>query len=172
MATSDPTLAVFLTYRARLVDYAAPIVGCRSWAEDVVQEAYLRFAQVSTEQSKSLSIRVPASYLYRIVRNLAMDWARHLAPQRPHTTDAGTLDSLPAAISSPEHDAVYRQQLRVVAEALGELPDRTRTAFEMHRLGGYTLQNVAIELGISVTLAHQLIHQALAHCADRLGEDE
>ncbi len=59
-----------------------------------------------------------------------------------------------------------------MAEALDELPGRTRTAFEMHRLGGQTLQSVAAKLGISTTLTHQLIHQALAHCLRRLEEED
>ncbi len=170
MTSGDPTLAIFVEHRAKLVDYAAPIVGCRVWAEDVVQEAYLRFAQANMAPSGSSPIRTPRSYLYRIVRNLAKDWAKHLAPQRPRGTDEVKLDALPTTIPSPEDAALYRQQLHVVTRSLGELPERTRCAFELHRLQGRTLQSVAVELGISVALAHQLVHQALSHCLNRLEE--
>jgi RNA polymerase sigma factor (sigma-70 family) len=170
MTTTDSGLAVFLTHRARLVAYAAPIVGCRAAAEDVVQEAYLRFTQASEHRSGFPSIRAPATYLFRIVRNLAMDWIKHLGPQQPGEIEQDELLNMPGSIPTPEHDALYRERLQIVARALAELPLRTRIAFEMHRLGGCTLQHTAMELGISVTLAHQLIHRALAHCVERLDD--
>jgi DNA-directed RNA polymerase specialized sigma24 family protein len=42
----------------------------------------------------------------------------------------------------------------------------------MRRLGDCTLREIADELGISVTLAHQLVREALIRCAKRLGEPE
>ena len=60
-----------------------------------------------------------------------------------------------------------------ISRALDELPERTRMAFEMHRLGGFTLQQVAQSLGVSTSLVHQLVHDALRHCLERLeGTDE
>lgn len=41
----------------------------------------------------------------------------------------------------------------------------------MHRLGGHTLQQVANHLEVSVSLVHQLVRDALAHCLAQL-EDE
>jgi len=34
---------LYLQYRPALIEYAAPIVGSREAAEDVVQDAYIRF---------------------------------------------------------------------------------------------------------------------------------
>jgi RNA polymerase sigma factor (sigma-70 family) len=163
-------LDLFLAHRSALIDYAAPIVGCRMRAEDVVQEAYIRFSAAAHQADASQDrIVQPVSYLYRIVRNLALDWAR-----RPKVEaglpDAGSVDRIPAPAPSPERAALYRDELRVVADALAELPERTRIAFEMHRLGGHPLRQVAARLGISVGLAHQLVRDALTHCAERLGD--
>jgi RNA polymerase sigma-70 factor (ECF subfamily) len=156
-------LHLFLEHRARLIDYAAPMVGCRARAEDVVQEAFIRFS------SGDVGLTQPVGYLYRIVRNLAVDWARHVAVEGG-PPDTAALDEVAAPIPSPEQAALYRDELKTVAEALAELPARTRMAFEMHRLGGLTLQAIAGRLGISVGLAHQLVRDALTHCAERLGD--
>jgi len=160
-------LDLFLAHRAALVDYAAPIVGCRSRAEDIVQEAYIRFSSAARGQGGRIAH--PASYLYRIVRNLAVDWARHLAVEGPRA-EPGVLEALPAAAPSPERAALDRDAVRRVAAALDELPARTRQAFELHRLAGLTLQAVAARLGISLSLAHLLVRDALTHCAERLGD--
>ena len=161
-------LDLFLAHRSALIDYAQPIVGCRARAEDVVQEAYLRFA-AATDRQRAADDRIlqPVGYLYRIVRNLAVDWARHLAQEdRP---PSAVIEQVASAAPSPEQAALDRDQLRIVVAALAELPPRTRLAFELHRLQGETFPAIARQLGISVGLAHRLVKDALTHCAERLG---
>ena len=161
-------LDLFLAHRSALIDYAHPIVGCRTRAEDVVQEAYLRFA-AATDRQRAADDRIlqPVGYLYRIVRNLAVDWARRLAQEdRPPSV---VMEQVASAAPSPEQAALDRDQLRIVVAALAELPPRTRQVFELHRLQGETFPAIARRLGISVGLAHRLVKDALTHCAERLG---
>lgn len=160
--SSADKLDLYLAHRSALVDYAAPIVGCRARAEDVVQEAWLRF---NGRQDSGLAINNPVGYLYRIVRNLALDLTRSIATERRQPDGDSLLAQMPAGSASPEQDAVSCDELQQIADALAQLPERTRMAFEMHRLGGYTLQQIAAALGISVGLTHQLVHDALSHCA-------
>jgi RNA polymerase sigma factor (sigma-70 family) len=158
-------LDLFLAHRSALIEYAHPILGCRARAEDVVQEAYLRFT-AATDRADD-KILQPVGYLYRIVRNLALDWARHLAQEdRP---PPAALEQIASTTPSPEQATVDRDQLRIVIAALDELPVRTRRAFELHRLQGETFPAIARQLGISVGLAHRLVKDALTHCAGRLG---
>lgn len=158
-------LDLFLAHRGALIDYAQPIVGCRSRAEDVVQEAYLRFATVDRERTAEDRILQPVGYLYRIVRNLALDWARHLALEAELPAPE-MVDRIASAAPSPEQTTLDRARLRAVADALAELPDRTRLALD--RLNGETFHSIAAQLGISVGLAHRLVKDALTHCAGRL----
>jgi len=175
----DPrSLDVYLSHRTALIDYAAPIVGCRAKAEDVVQDAFLRYSAREAHASSGHAnapqpIARPVSYLYRIVRNLALDWVRRSAAQA-ETTDDIALARLPASTATPEQTALDRDRLRLLAEALAELPERTRTAFDMHRIEGRSLQEVATHLGVSVVRAHQLVKDALRHAVLRLetGEGE
>jgi len=161
-------LDLYLAHRSALIDYATSIAGARSQAEDVVQEAWLRFANARN----SGEIGNPVGYLYRIVRNLALDLTRRTASEQRDPDSPQQLLSLPASTPSPEDQACDQDALDVIATALAELPTRTRIAFEMHRLGGHTLQHIASHLGISIGLAHQLVRDALSHCASRLGDDD
>lgn len=163
-------LDLYLAHRSALVDYARPIVGCRARAEDIVQDAYLQFSAANERKRVSGEVIThPVGYLYRTVRNLALNWLRR-------QTSEGTafhpdmLENLVSATPTPEHEVLCREELQRVAAALAELPERTRWAFELHRLHGQTLQQVASALGISVGLAHQLVRDALTHCAGRLGD--
>jgi RNA polymerase sigma-70 factor (ECF subfamily) len=76
------------------------------------------------------------------------------------------------AAQSPEHELIYRRQVQILAEALAELPERTRIAFAMHRFDGHNLQAIAKHLGISVKLADQLVRNALTHFAERLDQPQ
>ncbi len=165
LSDNDSRLRLYLAHRAALVDYVTPIVGDRMRAEDVVQEAYMRFAPATGEGA---GIEQPVAYLYRIVRNLAYDLRRSLSADKrrddAHLIFAESLASVP----SPEEGAVHRDELRLVESALAELPDDVRRAFEMSRLGGFTLQQIADRLGVSVATAGRWTQDALSHVARRL----
>lgn len=152
----DPeTLELYLAHRSSLVNYASRILGDRAHAEDVVQEAYLRFD--SAEESSAP--REPLAYLYRIVHNLSLDVRRRVTRDRDRTVPAAAaqLRDIREERPSPEAEAGSRQELRVLEAALAELPERTRTALEMHRFHGHSLREIAAHLGISVGLAHGLV---------------
>lgn len=166
-------LDLFVAHRSALVDYATPILGCRARAEDIVQDAYLRFSSIAERGAVSgVPISHPVAYLYRTVRNLALNWVRRQTSEGGMPSGGDTLDSMASTAPTPEHELLYRDELRAMTQALSELPERTRRAFELHRLGGHTLHQVSAMLGISVGLAHQLVRDALTYCADRLDDDE
>jgi RNA polymerase sigma factor (sigma-70 family) len=162
----DETLAFFMAHRPNLVSYASGITGNRAQAEDVVQEAWLRF----DDASKLRLLEEPLGYLYRIVRNLALDGRRRLAREdRGRETYAALAAEADAPdCATPEREALHRDELRIVMAAIAELPERTQVALEMHRFGGCKLREIAEHLGISVTLAHSLVTDGIEHCRRRL----
>lgn len=164
--SQDRTLALFTAHRGALVNYASGIVGDSGQAEDVVQEAWLRFGRVA----KGRPLEEPVGYLYRIVANLALDRRRRASLEnRARAGDmAGDVERLAVEVAdqtpSPEDEAIARQELERVMAAMAELPERTRIAIEMHRFGGCTLKEIARHLGISVSMAHVLVVQGIKHC--------
>jgi RNA polymerase sigma factor (sigma-70 family) len=162
----DNTLALFMAHRRDLVSYASGIVGSRAQAEDVVQEAWLRF----DDATRMRLLEEPLGYLYRIVRNLALDGRRRRARE-----DRGRESYAAIAVeadgpncTTPESEALHKDALRIVMAAIAELPERTQIALEMHRFGGCKLREIADHLGISVTLAHALVAEGIEHCRRRL----
>ena len=66
--------------------------------------------------------------------------------------------------ASPETSHINFSTLENIADALTELPTRTRYAFEMYRLHGVQQKDIAKELGVSPTLVNFMIRDALIHC--------
>jgi RNA polymerase sigma-70 factor (ECF subfamily) len=166
------TTSLFIEHRRSLVDYAAGILGSRAQAEDVVQEAYIRFSAASGKASaeQGQPIVNPLAYLCAIVRNLALTWARRSTVEMAVSPAGDEIVSVASDQPSAETVLVGRQELRVLAAALAELPERTRLAFNMHRLEGRPLREVAERLDISITRAQQLVKAAMIHGARRLRE--
>jgi RNA polymerase sigma factor (sigma-70 family) len=165
VSLSSERTALYRTHRGALVDYASDIVGNRTQAEDVVQEAWLRLDDATRQRA----IADPLRYLYRIVRNLALDMLRRAHfEQRTMGLDVESVaEVLPDDRPAADTHLIASAELEAMLAALRELPDRTRIAFEMHRLGGYKLKEIATHLGISIGLVHALVAEAIAHCSER-----
>jgi len=166
---ADSTLSLYMEHRGELLKFANRIVRDCAGAEDVVQEAYLRF---SARRRQSEEIAQPVHYLYRIVRNLALDWLSRASANAPDMVPVPTLENIPHDVPSVERVLYYRDELRILGEAVAELPERTQIAFRMYRVERRTLQEIADRLDVSVVRVHQLVKEATLHCALRLSGDE
>ncbi|CCF22163.1 Sigma factor (plasmid) [Pseudorhizobium banfieldiae] len=158
----------YLVHRSALIDYASSILRSREAAEDIVQEAYLRLAP---ERAATLGTAHRVSYLYRIVRNLALDALKRRGIERRGHCDDPPFWILPQPVETPEQTIILRDQAEVAAAALARLPEDVRIAVQMYRHGGHTLQEVASHLGVSVATAHRYVRDAMVKIAVALDEE-
>ncbi|MEO9299908.1 RNA polymerase sigma factor [Devosia alba] len=139
-------------------------------AADLTQDTFLRL--LGALERRTAEADNPRAYLFQISRNLAVDYARRerLMPR------ADTSDAFLNAFTDPSpavDTIVYdRQRLAIVQQALLELPERTRRAFEMHRLQEQTLAEIAPIIGLSTTRTWGLIRDAYRHIRARLHEND
>lgn len=160
---------LYRDHRPALVDYAAPIVGDRTRAEDIVQEAFMRLAPAGRAEPP---VEQPLGYLYRVVRNLALDWVRRHAVERRRDREDTAAWLVPPTPATPEHELLGREATQRLRDALNGLPERNRRALHLHRFEGHTLQVVAERLGVSVATAHRLVRDAIVQVTLRLEGDE
>ncbi|WP_304057141.1 RNA polymerase factor sigma-70 [Nitrosomonas communis] len=156
--------ALFIANQVQLRRAAYKILGDWERSEDVVQDAYIKISEMPATQK----VRQPLAYLFRIVRNLAIDhYRRDAFESELFGTDEEGLH-IPALTGTPETTAINRQHLDLVVEALAKLPERTKRVFELYRVEGYTHRMIADELNISTSLANILIREATSHCRNAL----
>ncbi len=156
--------SLYRQHRRVLIDAAQRVLACQARAEDVVQDAFLKLLETDSQQR----IDEPLRYLFRMVRNLAIDRLRRLILEGRYSTDDEGLAELPAPESGPELSAIGQIEWQRLQLALGELPERTRQVFTMSQLEGYSQREVASHLSASPTLVHFLLRDALSHCRSRL----
>ncbi|TBU85679.1 RNA polymerase factor sigma-70 [Phytopseudomonas dryadis] len=166
--SSSSLLEALLDNRSTLIKTAARITGCHSRAEDVVQDAFLRL--VNTPMM-SLPLRAQISYVFRIVRNLAIDHYRKQAMEQRYSGSEEEGLNVAVQGSTPESQSLDHEALMIVDTALNELPKRTRYAFECYRLHGIPQKDIAKELGVSPTLVNFMIRDAMVHCRKALSSE-
>lgn len=158
-------LEAYRQHERPLIDSAQALMGCRSRAEDVVQDAFLKL----WEQGPGQGVRDEAKFLFRVVRNLAIDRLRRLALERRHSACDVMMEQEPAPPSaSPEQRLLGADALQHVLAALAELPARMQKALVLSRIEGLTQRDVARQLGVSPTLVNFMLRDTLAHCHAQL----
>ncbi|MEM6495678.1 MAG: sigma-70 family RNA polymerase sigma factor [Pseudomonadota bacterium] len=160
---SDDTAQFFREHREDLINFAASLVRNRGLAEDIVQDAFLQFAQ----KSRQRELEQPYAYLVGTVRNLAIGVIRRSVLE-DRIFDAEVPDKmwqgLPAPEPDPEMVLEIKDDYRAFREAVHQLPSISRRALLMHLLEGMTFREIAARLELSVGRSHALIKDAMLQC--------
>jgi RNA polymerase sigma-70 factor (ECF subfamily) len=136
-------------------------------AADITQDTFLRVMTAAPKDGAD--VHNPRAYLHQVSRNLSINLQRRQQASPFVAADEETLVQVADLTPSPEATVHDRQRLKLIEAALKELPDRTRKAFELHRLDERTISDIAHELGISTTRAWTLIREAYRHIVMRTG---
>lgn len=158
--TPSETLdAVYRSEAPKLSRYFRGRVRENDEAADLVQESFARLAGFMARSPLSQ----PAPYLQRIARNLLFDRSksheRRIAPFRVQFgegVDPGIEPEQALRIEAGDVMRVYRR-------ALGELPDKTRDVFLLHRVEELTYKDIALRMGLSVPTVQYHVARALSH---------
>jgi RNA polymerase sigma factor (sigma-70 family) len=147
----DPAFEVIVTrYRRPLLAYAKGLLP-DSYAEDVVQQTFVRALETLRRSDSEIQLR---PWLYRIAHNGALDVlkANGFAHEELHEG----LDS----VERPDQAFERGERLREVVVAVGELPSRQRKAIVLRELEGRSYEEIAGELGVTGGAVRQLLVRA------------
>ncbi|WP_189231173.1 RNA polymerase sigma-70 factor [Streptomyces flaveolus] len=165
--TTDISTDVFEEHRPLLLGVAYRMLGRLADAEDVVQEAWLRWSRADRTD-----VREPRGYLVRVTTRLAVDRLRQIKSRgetyvgpwlpEPYVTDFGDVvpDSAERAVLA---DSVSLAVL-VVLESLSPLE---RAVFVLREAFGYPYADIAAVLEREEPAVRQLAARARKHVDER-----
>ncbi len=156
-------LQVLIDDYSTLKGQLARRLGSQDAAGDVLQEAYLRLQRMGDLGA----VERPRAYLFRIALNIAADHRRS-EHRRLARSETELLLRLEDDELDPERIAEGRSSVRLLTQALEELPARRRAIFIATRLQGRPYAEIAADFGISTRLLEREVKLALDHCRDRL----
>jgi RNA polymerase sigma-70 factor (ECF subfamily) len=135
-----------------LVLLARQWVSSRADAEDIVQEAFVRFWRTRHRVSE------PVAYLYGSVKHCALDWQRTQKRRNKREERAARAEDETLFADSLEQD-----ERRVAIEsALRSLPEKQREVLVMRIWGGLSFPQIAAALAISADTAASRYRYAIA----------
>lgn len=134
-------------------------------ADDVVQEAYCRFAAMESVDD----VRNARSYFFMVARNAIVSHVRHSRVVSIRTVDDLERYDVAADEPSPEEQVSDRQQLRQLAEAVAELPEPSRRAFLMRVVDDMPHRAIGETLGMSDNAVQKNIARSIAALLVRIG---
>jgi RNA polymerase sigma-70 factor (ECF subfamily) len=146
---------------------AALVLFARQWAasgadaEDIVQEAFVRFWR-SRER-----VADPAAYLYACVKHCALDWQRGRQRQARREEAAARPEAEPWFTGPVEQ----RERRAAIEAALLRLPDDQREVLVLHIWGGLSFPQIAAALGASANTVASRYRYALARLRKQLAEE-
>lgn len=155
----DPLVSELLKRRAEFLGFLSARTGNASLAEDILQSAYVKAVEKSTQIQKAESV---VAWFYRILRNALTDHYRSTAAHdRAHEQ---FMSEAPISYE-PELTA---NVCACVSGVLQTLKDEYRTALERVDLGGETVAEFAQAQGTTANSASVRLHRARKAAAKRL----
>ena len=157
------TPAAFETVKPRLFGLAYRMLGSRTEAEDVVQEAYVRW-----HQADEASIRNAEAWLVTTATRLAIDRLRALKAER----EAYVGPWLPEPLIGtppppPDRDVELSSDLSIAFLVLLErLAPEERAAFLLHDVFDCGYTEIAALLGKTEAASRQIVHRARGRVRD------
>ncbi|MDJ1466014.1 RNA polymerase sigma-70 factor [Nitratireductor sp. GZWM139] len=142
--------------RPRLFGLAYRMLGSRSEAEDVVQEAYLRWHQAGPEEIRSVE-----AWLVTVLSRLCIDRLRAIQAERQRYVGPWLPEPLLSVEQSPADTSELASDLSMaLLVVLQRLSAEERVGFLMHDVFDCSYSEVAIALGKSEVACRQLVHRA------------
>ncbi|MGU3469246.1 sigma-70 family RNA polymerase sigma factor [Methylobacterium sp. C33D] len=148
--------AAFEALRPRLLRIAYRMLGSRSEAEDIVQDAWLRW--VAADRS---AVAAPDRFLARVVTRLCLDQIKSARARRESYVGPWLPEPLVQPLVEPGADGVDEDDLTLTLMlALERLSPLERAAFLLHDVFGLPLGDVAETLGRAAPAVRQLAARA------------
>ena len=163
--TDDGGLTDFALHRDLLFTVAYEVTGSVADAEDVVQDSYLRWREIS--DSDRSQIRNPKAYLAAIATRQALNRLRSQSRRREDYVGSWLPEPL---VTAPDiaDDVLLAESvsmaMMLVVESLS--PDE-RAVFVLHEVFGFAHDEIADAIGKSTPAVRQIAHRARNHVRAR-----
>ncbi len=136
---------LFQKYKHKVFSVAYTYLEDTQLAEDIVQDVF-----ISVWKKRNILFKVvnTDAWLYTITRNYSLNALQQMA--RVGKNKQLLLSHLPAQTLDVEEKMDVSHLQALLRQAVGSLPPQQRKVFELSRIQGYTREEIARQMGITV----------------------
>ncbi|WP_198083000.1 RNA polymerase sigma-70 factor [Variovorax sp. E3] len=152
---------IFNELRPRLHGIAYRMLGSKEEAEDLVQDAWVRWRQ-SANGAADQAVDNPQAWLVSVVTHLAIDRLRAAKVEREHYIGMWLPEPvMPDVSPSPEKMLEQAENISIAfLTMLERLSPESRAAFLMREVFGASYSEISLTLRKSEAACRQLVHRA------------
>ena len=161
-ATDQAAVGAFEAHRGLLFAVAYRLLGRVADAEDVVQDAWLRWAGVDTA-----AVADPRAFLVRVVTRLALDRLRRIKARREEYVGPWLPEPLLTGPDVAEDVALAESVSLALLVVLETLSPLERAVFVLREAFGFSHAEIAAILGRAEPAVRQLARRAREHVRER-----
>jgi RNA polymerase sigma-70 factor, ECF subfamily len=155
MFSEEEKVEIFKRHRPRLVGIAYRMLGMRDDAEDILQEAYIRWHKADADE-----IETPEAWLVTVVSRLSIDRLRKALVERETYIGPWLPEPVPTGLS-PEEEMEMASDLSIAFLVMLErLSPVERAVFLLHDIFDRGYDEIARIVGKNEAAARQMIHRA------------
>jgi RNA polymerase sigma factor (sigma-70 family) len=166
----DPSLSAIMSERRQLINLAYRLLGSLADAEDVVQEAYVRWYAMSPQQQEA--IESPGGWLTKVAGRICLDQLRSARARRESYVGEWIPEPLPdrtewidgrsgGATADPADRVTLDESVNMAfLVVLESMTPAERVAFILHDVFRYAFSEVAEIVGRSPAACRQLASSA------------
>jgi RNA polymerase sigma-70 factor (ECF subfamily) len=156
---------LFYSYKDKLYSFLLPMTGAEA-AEDLLQEVFLK---LWTRREDLRTVDNIGSYIFRMAKNKALsDLKRSLHYETILSEEARKEERNPVDTSEILKQRNLKQQIHNAVESL---PPQQKKVYLLSREEGLMLEEIATQLGISLSTVKNHLVQAMRNLRDKLGSE-
>ncbi|WP_231605551.1 RNA polymerase sigma-70 factor [Micromonospora sp. HK10] len=155
---TDPATDTFVAHRNLLFTVAYEMLGSATDAEDVLQETWLRWSKVDTEQ-----VRDQRAYLVRITTRQSLNRLRTMQRRKEAYVGPWLPDPLLTAPDVAEDVMLAESVSMGLMIVLETLSPTERAVFVLREAFDVSYDEIAAAVGKSPAAVHQIAHRARQH---------
>jgi RNA polymerase sigma factor (sigma-70 family) len=160
---------IAVRYGRRLRRFLAVRLRNAHEVPDLAQEVFLRLLRMERHES----IRSPEAYLFTVASHVIHQHAVRKSSE-PVTVDITEVFTELQTLAGDDPSAQVDDARRVqhLESVLKQLPPRVATALVLHKVCGYTVQEIGDQLGVARETVKKYLARAAAHCRDERARSE
>jgi len=164
MSNRENLSSLFMGIQKSLAKVASTIAPPKE-IEDIVQETYVRICEISNDET----INSPRSFMYRIVKNLALDYVKRAENRLSISLDDNQNAVIQDFFEQAGEDSTFntvasKEEFELFCKAVRQLPIQCRRVFVMKKVYGYSQKEIAADLNISESTVEKHIAFGIKRC--------
>lgn len=149
-----------LEYYKEIVHYVFKLIGDKESAKDITQETYVKVIELNPNKE------INRSFLYKVAKNIVIDESRK-NKKISNIEYQEEIFSIPKD-EQPDEIAIKTNQYENLMKIVDTLPSRSKEAFLLHTIDGYSRKEIASMMGISQNAVEKHIIRATKKLQEKL----